>query len=259
MKRIFYTGIIALLFCTALLHVLVPPSTAAGVDAPLVVPRAYIGLARMLSDSKGDIDKACEIASKSVASVVEKGETYEEKLELLAEIATALTAAVADWSEEARTAVLSAIVEQALKLAPDGEEGGLQRIGYVKQVFAAIAYASSELVTLVSAVEVVPEPLKETAFTGIHSAVTVLGGKTAWRCKDLYEVVREALGETDSDRQLLRDVVIVTVTTTTTTTTSTTTTTIPGSAGVAGYPNRPVPTSGPVPTTRPSPTPVGLR
>lgn len=259
MKRILYTGTLAVLFCTAMFYFLVPPSTAAENGPTIVVPRQYVALARMLADSKGDIERACEIASKAVASVVEKGKTYEEKLELLAEISTALTAAVADWSEEARTAVLSAIVEEALKLAPDGEEGSLQRIGYVKQVFAAMTYASSDSGSLVSAVDVVPEALRETALIGVKSAVTVLGGKTAWRCKDLYEAVRESLGETDSGRQMLRDARIVTVTTTTTTTsTSTTTTTIPGSAGIASY-GRPVPTSGPVPTTRPSPTPVGLR
>jgi len=262
MKRILYTGTVVVLFCAAMFRFLVPPSTAAEVDATIVVPRQYVALARMLADSKGDTEKACEIASKAIALVVAKGETYEEKLELLAEISTALTAAMADWDEEARAAVLSAIVEEALKIAPDGEEGSLQRIGYVKQVFAAMTYASSDTSALVSAVDVVPEGLKESAFLGIKAAVTVLGGKMAWDCKDLYETIRETLDDTGSDRQMLRDARVVTATTTTTTTTtstSTTTTSIPGSAGVAGYPNRPVPTSGPVPTTRPSPTPVGLR
>lgn len=256
MKRMLYAGAVAVLFSTAVFHVIVPVGTAAEVDAPIIVPRQYIALARMLADSRGDIAKAQEIATKAVASVVEKGETYEEKLELLAEIATALTAAVADWSEEARTAVISAIVEQALKLVPDGEEGGVQRVGFIKQVFAAVAYASSDSITLVSASSSVPAGLEETALGAIKSPVTVLGGKTAWHCKDLYDAVRNALGETDPERQMLRDAMIVTVTTTTTTTTSTstTTTTIPGSAGISRYPR-----VSPVPTTRPSPTPVGLR
>lgn len=255
MKRMFYSGAIVVLFCTAMFRFPVQPGLAA--EVAVVVPRQYVALARMLADSEGDTEKACEIASKAIALVVEKGETYEEKLELLAEIATALTAAVADWSEEARTAVLSAIVEEVLKLAPDRDEGPLQRIGYIKQVFAAMTYASSDSGSLVSAVDVVPEALRETAFTGIKSAVTVLGGKTAWHCKDLYEAVREALGEEDPDRRMLRDLIVVTVTTTTTTTTSTstTTTTIPGSDGISVY-RRPRPV---VPTTRPSPTPVGLR
>jgi len=257
MKSAFFAGTAAVMFGLVIAGGLAPRGTAGEPETAIVVPRQYIALARMLADSRGDLEKAREIAAKAVASVVEKGEDYDEKIRLLAEISTALMAAVADWDEPARAAIAVTLVEAALKLAPEGDEGALQRIGYVRQVFAAMAYGSSDSVPLVAALDVVPDALRQTATDAISTAVNVLGGRQAWACKDLYDAVRKALGEETPER-MLRDQVIVTVTTTTTTTTSTTTTTttIPGSAGIS-IRDRPTPT--PVPTTRPSPTPVGLR
>ena len=233
--------------------------------APVVVPSQYVALAKLLAESKGDIAKAVEITKKAVDSVVSKGKTYEEKRVLLGEIATTLLATVKDWSEADRVAVAKAIAEASLALAPDGAE----RIGYVQEVFASMAFASLDTVPLISALDVLPEALQADAKDAILEPMTVLGGTTAWQNRDLYNAVRDALGA-DPDEERPGDVFLVAVSTTTTTTsTSTTTTTRPGTGlarfvGTDAVPEPPVvtttrPHKPVVPTTKPSPTPVGLR
>jgi len=265
MKKIILAIVSSAMLVLLGITVVVPAGTAAEAGHDIVVPRQYVALARMLADSKGDIDKAVEITSKAVSSVVAKGSTYEEKLALLSEISTALLAAVSDWSDADRSAVVRAIVEEALGLASAGDEGSAERVGFIKQVFAAIYYASSDSVALIAAREVLPANLKPMADYAIENAVAVLGGTEAWKCKDLYNAVIVALKGEGGEVRLLSDSMIVTVSTTTTTTTSTstTTTTIPGAAVVKEIvrPGETTTTTrpSPVPTTKPSPTPVGLR
>lgn len=232
---------------------IVPASLAAETRADLVVPRQYIALAKMLADSEGDMDKAVEITSKAVSSVVAKGRNYEEKLTLLSEISSALLAAIANWSDTDKVTIVSAIVKTALGIAPEGDEGNVERMGIVRQVFAAIRFAASASVPLVSALELVPENLTDVANYGIENAMAVLGGDEAWKYKDIYDSVLLSLNSDGSELPKLSAAMIVTVSTTTTTTTSTTTTTttIPGAA-IPGRPST-------IPTTKPSPTPVGLR
>ena len=260
MKKIILTIVLVGLFGMAGFNFVVSADVVAEKSAEIVVPRQYIALGRMLSDSQADIDKAVEIASKAVRSVVAKGETYEDKLGLLSEISSALMAAISDWSPAKKAAVVRAIVVEALTIAPDGDEGNTARIGYLKQVFAAIRYASNDSVSLIAALEVVPENLKAVANYAIENAMTILGGTNAWKCKDLYDAVQVALSESRGRKvnPRLSDAMVVTVSTTTTTTTSTTTTTttIPGAAGL-GVTTTTQPS--PIPTTKPSPTPVGLR
>ncbi len=251
MKRIVLMMVVSILVSFVGYNFIVPAGFAAETGSDLLVSRQYIALARMLSDSQGDIDKAVEITSKAVSSVVAKGKNYEEKLALLSEISSCLVAAVADWSDADKIVIVSTIVKSALALAPDGDEGDAERMGFVRQVFAALRYASSNSISLVSALEVVPENLKDVATYGIENAIAVLGATRAWQCKDTYDAVITALGGEGAELPRLSEAMIVTVSTTTTTSTSTTTTTttIPGAAIGPS----------PVSTTKPSPTPVGLR
>lgn len=234
--------------------------------ASVVAPSQYVALAKLLAESKGDIAKAVEIAKKAVDSVVAKGGNYEEKRVLLGEIATTLLATIKDWNEEDRIAVTKAIAQAALALAPDGAE----QIGFVKEAFAAMAFASLDTVPLVAAIEELPEALQADAKDVVLEPMSVLGGTIAWGYRDLYDAVRDALGA-DPDEERPGDVALVAVSTTTTTTTSTstTTTTRPGTGlvrfvGTDAVPDVPVvtttrPSKPVVPTTKPSPTPVGLR
>ncbi len=256
MKRIILIAVASVLLSCLGYNFVVPSGIAAETDGEVVVPRQYVALAKMLADSRGDMDKAVEITSKAVSSVVEKGKNYEEKLALLSEISSCLVAAVANWSDADKIVIVSTIVKSALALAPDGDEGDAERTGFVRQVFAALRFASSNSISLVSALEVVPENLKDVATYGIENAMAVLDGAGAWRCKDIYDAVITALEGEDAELPRLSEAMIVTVSTTTTTSTSTTTTTtsIPGAA-IPGSPSQP----SPVPTTKPSPTPVGRR
>lgn len=255
MKKNVLTMVASVLICFLGYTIFVPTGIAAETTADIVVPRQYIALARMLADSKSDMEKAAEITAKAVSSVVAKGKTYEEKLSLLSEISSALMAAVVDWTEAEKTVVVDLIVTEALKLASDKAEGNYERIGFVKQVFASIRFATNDSISLINAQDRVPEDLQEFAAYAIENAMAVLGGTEAWKCKDLYDDVRAAL-ENEESQPKLSDAMIVTVSTTTTTTstTTTTTTTIPGMA-IPGRPSRP----STIPTTKPSPTPVGLR
>ena len=252
MKKTVLTMVALVLICFVGYNFIVPTGIAAETSTDLVVPRQYIALAKMLADSQGDVDKAVEITSKAVSSVVAKGRNYEEKLVLLSEISSALLAAVADWKDTDKVIIASVIAKSALDLAPEGVDGDAERTGFIRQVFVALCFASSNSISLVSALEVIPENLKAVANYGIENAMAVLGGTGAWQCKDIYDAVLVSLKTEESeDAPRLSAAMIVTVSTTTTTTTSTTTTTttIPGMA----IPGRSIP------TTQPSPTPVGLR
>ncbi len=256
MKKTVLTMIALVLTSFVGYNFIVPAGIAAETSPDVVVPRQYIALAKMLADSEGDMDKAVEITSKAVTSVVAKGRNYEEKLVLLSEISSSLLAAVANWEKADKVVIVSVIVKTVLGLAPDGDDGNAERAGYVRHVFAALRFASAYSISLVSALEVVPENLKDVANYGIENAMAVLGGPEAWQCKDIYDDVLASLKSEGTELPRLSEAMIVTVSTTTTTTTSTTTTTttIPG----AVIPRRPTPPS-PIPTTQPSPTPVGLR
>lgn len=258
MKRTVLTIVSLVLISFVGYNFIIPAGIAAEASADIVVPRQYIALAKMLADSEGNVDKAVEITSKAVSSVVAKGTNYEEKLVLLSEISSCLLAAVAKWNDADKVVVASVIAKTALDLTPEGDKGNAERAGFVRQVFAALRFASSNSISLVSAFEVVPENLKDVATYGLENPMAVLGGTEAWHCKDIYDAVLASLNSEGAETPRLSDAMIVTVSTTTTTTTSTTTTTttIPGSA----IPGRPTPPSpSPIPTTKPSPTPVGLR
>ena len=222
---------------------------AAPAGETVIVSSQYVALAKLLANAKGDNEKASEIAAKSLRSVVEKGQTYEEKLQLLAEISTSLLAAIVDWDEASRIAIVRAIINETLRLAPEGDA---HRIGYVKQAMSAMSFASGDTVPLMAAIDELPDDLKDVGKDAVQTPLTALGGTAAWACRDLYkDVYEEIKGEPIPNE----DYSIVTVSTTTTTTTSTTTTT----TTIAGSGNEEIITPPTVPTTRPSPTPVGLR
>ena len=265
-KRIIFAAMLGIMGFFAGFTVNGAEDAAATPAAPVVVPSQYVALAKLLAESKGDAAKSVEIARKAVESVVGKGKTYEEKRVLLGEIATTLLATVKDWSEADRVAIAKAIAEAALALAPEGAE----QIGFVKEAFASMSFASLDTVPLIGALDVLPEALQAEAKDAVLEPMSVLGGTIAWGYRDLYNAVRDALGA-DPDEERPGDVFLVAVSTTTTTTTSTstTTTTRPGTGlarfvGTDAVPEPPVvtttrPHKPVVPTTKPSPTPVGLR
>lgn len=230
-----------------------------GESADIIAPRQYVQLAQLLAANKGDAKKAEAVVSKSVSEVVAKGATFQEKQKLFSEITASLMAAVADWDAASRSAIAKAILAETLKIAP-GEPAA--NVGMVKHAVAALSLVSSDNTVMTSVIDSLPENLRKNATDASMDPTAILGGTQAWKVKDLYKAVRNALGDDFKEPDGGVIITMVSTTTTTTTSTTTTTTTIYGS-GVAASAEEVfvVPTTRPrpIPTTRPSPTPVGLR
>ena len=228
-------------------------TAATGESADIIAPRQYVQLAQLLAGNKGDAEKASAVVSKSVSEVVAKGGTFQEKQKLLSEITASLMAAVADWDAASRSAIAKAILAETPKIAPDEPAAN---VGMVKHAVAALSLVSSDNTVMTSVIDSLPENLRKNATDASMDPTAILGGTQAWKVKDLYKAVRNALGDDFKEPDGGVIITMVSTTTTTTTSTTTTTTTIYGS-GVAAV----VPTTRPrsIPTTRPSPSPVGLR
>ena len=234
--------------------------------APAVTERQYVQLAQLLSACKGadgvvDVDKAIKVATTALREAVADGETYDEKLVILAKLTTALMGAMADWDFDSRLRVIHAMIQEVMSFAKQGSDDyAAERIGFARQIIAALAVSSVDSAALMAEVESLPEDLRATAAEAVAHPTVVLGGTLAWEISDLYKAVRGELGApADEEKPAPVDLVTVSTTTSTATTTSTTTTTIAGSGIVEFVEPGALPVVPTVPTTAPSPTPVGLR
>lgn len=259
--RIFWVSLVLLAGFWAGMSVGAAEETKASAKA-VVVPEQYLALSNLLTKNRGDLEKCVEITKKSVLMVVSKGGTQLEKRRLLGEIATTFMATVKDWKQEERIAIAKAIALATLEIT----EEIIPRDLYIRQVFGAMAFATTDTVAIRAAIGALPKALQAEATEAVHEPMVILGGKVAWDYRDLYDAVRDAL-KANPDELRPGDVIItlVSTTTTTSTSTSTTTTTIPGT-GKSRFVDKDaeievIPVIPPVvvPTTKPSPTPVGLR